>query len=220
MFDIECSLCESRHTHHIHRDETRLDHIRDYYQCRNCRLIIVPPEQRLSPEEEFQRYEMHENHPDDPEYRNFLSRMSKPLLERIPSGSYGLDFGSGPGPTLHIMLEEEGHKMELYDIFYADHPAVFRNKYDFITTTETVEHLSEPYTELNKLWNCLKPGGWLGIMTKRPGEIEDFKDWHYKNDDTHIIFFCDETFNWLGSQWGVLPDFISDDVVLFRKPDA
>ena len=43
------------------------------------------------------------------DYRKFLSRMFKPMMERIEPDSYGLDFGSGPGPTLNLMFEEEGH---------------------------------------------------------------------------------------------------------------
>ena len=34
--------------------------------CGNCKLIFVPPKQRLDADEELSRYEMHENDPDDP----------------------------------------------------------------------------------------------------------------------------------------------------------
>ncbi len=218
MSDNRCVLCESYDTHHIFCDDTRMEDIRDYYHCNICSLIFVPPVQRLAPDEEFQRYELHENDPEDSNYRKFLNRMSKPILERIHPGSYGLDFGSGPGPTLNIMLEKEGHTVEVFDIYYANDPSVFNNKYDFITTTETVEHLFRPWDELNRLWSSLKEGGWLGIMTKRSGGIQEFKNWYYKNDDTHVIFFSDDTFRWLGKQWGAIPEFVSDDVVLFQKP--
>jgi len=51
------------------------------------------------------------NSPDDPRYRAFLSRLFIPLNERIAPESCGLDFGSGPGPTLSVMFEEQGHTM-------------------------------------------------------------------------------------------------------------
>lgn len=218
MSEYHCVLCASQDTDHIFRDDNRMNFVRDYYHCNICSLIFVPPVQRLTPEEEFQRYELHENDPEDPNYRKFLNRMSKPILERIHPGSYGLDFGSGPGPTLNMMLEKKGHTVEVFDIYYANDPSVFKNKYDFITTTETVEHLFRPWDELNRLWSSLKEGGWLGIMTKRSEGIQEFKNWYYKNDDTHVIFFSDDTFRWIGKQWGATPEFISDDVVLFQKP--
>jgi hypothetical protein len=217
MNDIRCVLCDNANTEHLHRDELLFEFIRDYYHCKECYLVFVPPDQRLQPEVEFSRYEEHQNHPEDPDYRKFLSRLSQPLLERMEPESYGLDFGSGPGPTLSIMLEEAGHKVELFDIFYANNPAVFKYEYDFITSTETVEHLFDPLGELNRLWSCLRKGGWLGIMTQRVGNVDEFINWYYKNDDTHVVFFSDETFLWLGRLWGVTPEFVRNDVVFFKK---
>lgn len=216
--NLRCVLCNSEAVVHFYRDDTRLDNVRDYYQCTHCSLVFVAPGQRLSAEEEFERYEMHENCPDDTDYRAFLSRMYRPMVERIEPGSYGLDFGSGPGPALSVMFEEAGHTVELFDIFYANDPSVFDNQYDFITTTETVEHLHNPRKELDRLWACLKKGGWLGIMTKRVSSREAFKNWHYKNDDTHVIFFSADTFNWLGKRWETTPEFEGEDVVLFKNP--
>lgn len=185
--------------------------------CENCRLIFVPPEQRLSAEEEFSRYEMHENNPYDPNYRKFLSRLFNPLQKKLSGNNYGLDFGSGPGPTLHLMFQEEGHTMKIYDPFYADNPSVFEEKYDFITTTETAEHLFDPLMELDRLWNCLKDGGYLGVMTRRWIDQESFKNWHYKNDDTHVIFFHEDTFYWLQKRWNAGLEIYDRDVVIFEK---
>ncbi len=192
-----------------------MDNTCDYYLCSNCHLIFVPPEQRLSADEERSRYEQHENDPDDPRYRKFLSRIFKPLVKKLPDNSFGLDFGSGPGPTLHLMFEEAGHTMRIYDPFYANEPSVFDETYDFITTTETAEHLYDPLKELDRLWSCLKPGGFLGIMTRRWTTIEAFKNWHYKNDDTHVIFFHVDTFRWLAKRWEAELEIYKRDVVIF-----
>ena len=212
-----CVLCKSDDTVHFYTDDTRMEFERDYYHCNRCKLKFVPPEQRLSADEEHSRYEMHENNPDDPNYRKFLSRMFNPMMERIAPNSYGLDFGSGPGPTLSVMFEEEGHNVELYDPFYAPDESVLQSEYDFITTTETAEHLYDPLMELDRLWSCLKPGGFLGVMTKRAGTLEKFKNWHYKNDDTHVVFYHDDTLKWLGERWNSTPEFLRSDVVIFQK---
>ena len=82
---------------------------------------------------------------------------------------------------------------------------------------QVVEHLRDPQKELERLWTCLKQGGWLGIMTKSVARQEEFSQWYYKNDPTHVCFFSRETFVWLAHQWNAEVIFAEGDVVLFRK---
>jgi len=114
--------------------------------------------------------------------------------------SHGLDFGCGPGPTLSIMLEELGHTMKLYDIYYHPERSVLEQQYDFVTATEVIEHLYEPAQVWQQWLNLVKPGGWLGIMTKMVIDVEAFAHWHYKNDLTHVIFFSQATFEYLAER--------------------
>jgi SAM-dependent methyltransferase len=191
---------------------------RDYLSCENCGLVFVPQQFHLSQVDEQAQYDLHENNPDDTGYRKFLNRLADPLFERLPANSQGLDFGCGPGPCLSVMLEEQGHQVDLYDLFYADNRAVFERDYDFITATEVIEHLSQPMTELQRLWKLLKPGGYLGLMTKLVADADKFANWHYKTDPTHISFFSAQSFEYLGEQWGSKPVFIGADVIIFQKP--
>ena len=80
--------------------------------------------------------------------------------------SCGLDFGSGPKPTLSVMFEEAGHCMTTFDYFYENVPSAFERQYDFITATEVVEHLHNPKEELERLWACLKQGRETGHYDK------------------------------------------------------
>jgi len=139
------------------------------------------------------------------------------VLERLTPHSQGLDFGSGPGPTLSVMFEEAGHSMELYDPFYAPELKPLQRKYDFVTASEVVEHLHHPRRDLDRLWKCVKPNGLLGIMTKRVTDQKAFSCWHYKNDPTHVSFFSVETFRWLADVWQATSSVCGADVVLFRK---
>lgn len=209
-----CPLCDSNDVYFYYKDT-----FRSYYQCVSCQLVFVPEEYHLSAEEEKARYELHENDPNDEGYRQFLKRFFEPMNERIPNRAYGLDFGSGPGPTLHLMFEEAGHSMEIYDLFFEDNLSVFKQKYGFICATEVVEHLYQPMNELNRLWGCLKPGGFLGLMTKLVHNKEAFKKWHYIRDETHISFFSKKTFQWIGNQWNANLDFIGNDIIIFEKTD-
>lgn len=139
------------------------------------------------------------------------------MQERLAPGSHGLDFGSGPGPTLSVMFEEVGHPMATYDCFYAVKPWVLEKQYDFITASEVLEHLYNPDMELDRLWTLLKPGGFLGVMTRLVEDLETFDGWWYKNDPTHVCFFSRSTFEWLAARWQASLFFFDEDVMLFEK---
>ncbi len=197
-------------------DYTR-DRLRKYLVCSTCALVFVPEKYHVCRKNEKKRYDLHNNHPDDPGYRKFLSRLFRPLCQRIPAGAKGLDFGCGPGPALAAMFLESGYLIELYDKFYAPENSVFEKTYDFIAAAEVAEHLKKPGPELARLMEMLRPGGILGIMTKLVIDREAFDRWHYKNDQTHVCFFSRQTFQWLADTWQVTVEFIGNDVILLYK---
>jgi len=209
---MACPLCNEAGSQAYHCDRWR-----SYRRCFRCHLVFVPRAHHLSPERERAHYDSHENSPDDPAYRRFLARLEEPLAERLGSAALGLDFGCGPGPTLSVMLEERGHRVALYDRYFAPDTSVLAERYDFITATEVIEHLANPGEVLDQLWLQLVSGGWLGLMTALLEGV-DFPRWYYKNDPTHISFFARETFLWLGRRWGVMPEFPASGVILFQKP--
>lgn len=192
--------------------------LREFLSCPHCLAIHVPRQFHLPAGLEKAEYDKHQNLPQDDGYRRFLSRIVDPLLERIARQAQGLDFGCGPGPVLALMLEEAGHTMSLYDLFYYPDEKVLQQTYDFITATEVVEHLADPVSALDQLWNLLRPGGVLGLMTKRVIDAEAFKTWHYKNDPTHITFFHERTLRWLAGRWQCELQWVGNDVVFFSKP--
>ncbi len=210
---MPCPLCKNKNgCSHFHTDR-----LRDYYRCTCCHLIHVPSTHFLSPLKEKCEYDKHQNSPQDDNYRKFLNRLFTPLKSRIKPNSYGLDFGSGPGPTLSLMFEEAGHRMSIYDPIYAPQKTILTSRYDFITASEVVEHLHDPESELMHIWSILKPGGWLGIMTKLAQNQIAFSKWHYKNDLTHVCFFSTQTMEWLSKHWQADLVIIGKDVILFQK---
>ena len=209
---ITCSLCQSDKTSHFHKEESR-----QFLICLNCEYVFVPKIYHLSEDEEKLRYDTHINDPKDIRYRQFLSQLSEPLLKKISDNSFGLDFGSGPGPTLSLMLEDYGHQVALFDKFYAKDTSVFNRKYDFITATEVIEHLSNPLTEISRLIKCLNDGGYLAVMTQILTSKINFSNWYYKNDPSHIGFFSKKTLSYLASNFDLEVEFISERVIFFRK---
>lgn len=193
------------------------DKRRSYYQCGCCQLVFVPSQYWLSAKSEKKEYDKHINTPEDAGYRAFLNRIFTPVFSRLPPNAKGLDFGCGPGPTLSVMFEEQGVQVNLFDKFYYPDTSVLANQYDFVTATEVWEHLSEPCISLDLQWQCVKPGGLLGVMTKLVRDAEAFKSWHYKNDPTHIIFFSPATLRYLADKWAATLDMVAADSFVFTK---
>ncbi|ORT51687.1 2-polyprenyl-3-methyl-5-hydroxy-6-metoxy-1,4-benzoquinol methylase [Vibrio sp. qd031] len=209
-----CPLCHQPDSEFYHQDKRRI-----YRQCQRCQLVFVEPHFRLDADAEKACYDHHENDPYNDGYRQFLSRMSTPLCERINTDAKGLDFGCGPGPALAYMLREQGYSVNLYDIYYHPDPKPLSQTYDFVTATEVIEHLYQPDIIWSQWLNLLNPGGWLGVMTKMVIDVEAFASWHYKNDVTHVCFYSRATFEYLANRDGLQLDFIGNDVILLRKPE-
>jgi 2-polyprenyl-3-methyl-5-hydroxy-6-metoxy-1,4-benzoquinol methylase len=192
---------------------------REYLRCQHCGLIFVPKKALLPPEEEKARYDLHNNHINDPGYQNFLQQLCQPLIEHIgPPPQRGLDFGCGPGPALAHMLASQGYKMDLYDPNYEPHPEVLKKNYDFVTCTEVMEHLYQPAREWKILLGLVKSGGWLGIMTKLIEDPAAFPKMHYIQDATHVSFYSRATFKFLAKRSALDVKFVGDNVILLHKP--
>ena len=192
----------------------------DYWRCKSCEARFLDGRHRPTPQDEYADYLLHENDPDDPRYRRFLSKLVNPLLDRLGAGLSGLDYGCGPGPALVVMLREAGHEMALYDPFFHPDPSALGRAYDFITCTEVAEHFHRPADEFDRLDRMLRPGGWLGVMTCFQPTDERFANWHYRKDPTHVVFYRQATLRKIAAQLGWTCQIPVKDVALMRKPEA
>jgi hypothetical protein len=200
-----CTLCNST------KIETYILNLRgkNYFICKNCNLIFMDPDQHLNFGEQKIRYNFHQNSIQDIGYVKFLNSCIQPtipFLEKYLEFNHeiGLDYGSGPEPTLFRILEKYGYKMENFDPIYNDF--VLDKTYSYIFSTEVWEHFSNPFLEISKIKNLLKRNGILSIMTSTWNEDIDFKTWHYSNDDTHVSFYHKKSMEWIVEffQWKVL----------------
>lgn len=207
-----CPLCLNRDAAFFVEEPARA-----FHRCPQCSLIFVPARYHLSRIEEKRRYDLHENNPDDPRYREFLNQLVAPLAARLPKGAKGLDFGSGPGPTMSLMFSELGFLTKNYDPFYAKDTNVLERTYDFLACSEAMEHFSNPKKEWEIFMRIVKKGGWIGVMTKLLGEGVDFSSWHYKQEATHICFYSEKTFQWLADRYKLTAHFFGKTVVIFQR---
>lgn len=215
MSAVPCPLCLAPTT----ADPLRL-HARHYHDCATCGLIHLDPADRLARADEAAHYASHQNDPSDAHYRTFLDRLALPLMARLAPGASGLDYGSGPGPTLSVMLGEHGFPTADFDPFFAPDRAPLAAQYDFITCTETVEHFHHPAEEFSRLGAMLRPGGILAIMTELARGDRPLGAWRYLRDPTHVSLYRARTFDWVAATWGWTVSTPRENVLFFTAPAA
>jgi hypothetical protein len=208
-----CPLCEAKGARLFHHKPTR-----SFWRCPKCQLTFVPEDQHISTAEALHIYRYHQNDPNDPHYRLFLNQLASHLPARLAPGARGLDYGSGPGPTLAVMMEEQGYPMQVYDPLFAPDEGALAGSYDFITCSETAEHFAAPAVEFQRFNSLLRPGGWLGVMTRMLEDDAKFPQWWYHRDTTHIAFYRPETMNWIAARFGWRLESPAPNVTLFQKP--
>lgn len=191
---------------------------RHYRRCERCHCTFLQTDQRPSAEAELAEYRRHHNDEQDPGYRRHLAQLGSPLLQRLAPARTGLDYGCGPGPALAGMLREAGHTVALYDPFFQPDAGVLAQHYDFITCTEVVEHFHHPADEFRRLNRLLRPGGWLGLMTRFQTDDTRFAQWHYRRDPTHVVFYREATLRWLADHHGWACEIPAPHVALMYKP--
>lgn len=191
----------------------------NYHTCKTCFLVFMSPSDRLETiTEEKSRYDFHENNPEDQGYVNFLSKLTNPLQKHITSNSKGLDFGCGPGPTIDKIFEKQGIECNNYDLIYYNNKELLSDStYDFVTASECFEHFYDPEKEINTIKNILKKSGVLGIMTSILYDDIQFQTWYYPKDDTHVVFYRPQTFEWIAKKFNFEILEISKNVIILKN---
>jgi hypothetical protein len=143
-------------------------------------------------------------------------KLVHPLVTYLPHKAVGLDYGCGPALSIEPLMRERGMRCASYDpIFAPRRELLMPNTYDFISCSEVVEHFRDPGVEFRRLHGMVKRGGILGVMTRLVPD--DFRNWWYHRDPTHVVFYTEATFHWIAAQVGF--DLLEhhDGVVLLQR---
>ena len=203
----KCIICGSS-TRIINHPKTA-----DFYYCSTCDFIAKDDQQLISKQQELQIYERHNNSIDDPVYVEYFNRFLKDaVFPFVNNGKLGFDFGSGPSPVLsQILKRDHDYQMDIYDPFYAPDKTYIGKKYDLITSTEVVEHLSDSLMTFRLFVKLLKPNGVLAIMTLfHQQDDEAFLKWHYVRDHSHIAFYTAKTMAYIAKEVGLKMIYTND----------
>ncbi len=186
------------------------------FQCGNCHLAYTNPDFYPDYESERERYNLHYNKPEDERYRSFLNRAVLPTLPYLTTGLKALDYGCGSGPTIQFLLREKEISCSNFDpIFYPEFP---QTTFDVIFATECVEHFHHPLIDFQKICSLLRTNGILTIMTHPYQKLEEFPNWYYTKDPTHVVFYHPKTFAFIESEFGLnILATPEERVYIFRK---
>ncbi len=139
----DCIVCSSNLVESFQTSDSL-----NYWHCNSCGARFLDKKHHIDKDSEKKRYLEHENIIEDEGYRNFLSKLSSPLMDKINTNAKGLDFGCGHGPALADIFIKNKYSIDLYDPFFFPNKEIFLRTYDFITCTETAEHFFNPKTRL------------------------------------------------------------------------
>ncbi len=175
----------------------------------------MDPRDRLSPEQERQFYETHNNDVDDPRYQAFVLPITSAVQRDFSPDSLGLDFGAGTGPVITKVLQEQGYALKLYDPFFHRDREVLQHRYDYVVCCEVIEHFGNPAQAFAQLCGCLKPGGKLYCMSVLYNPAIDLSTWYYATDPTHVFFYQAATLHWLQQHLGFASTIIEGRLITF-----
>jgi hypothetical protein len=188
-----------------------------YRYCKNCEFIFLDKKYIVSEDKEKERYLKHNNSFENEGYVKRFEEFIKKIFDNKKDIKTALDFGSGPNPVLKQILEMKGIKTDYYDLYFQPVKVFNKKKYDLITCTEVFEHLKDPIKSLETLKKHINNEGIIVIMTLFHPNLERFKHWWYNNDETHICFYTEKTFNVMALQIGLSISFCDDKDTLILK---
>lgn len=174
---------------------------RPFYLCKNCGVIIT--ESPLTLEEKEQHYQS--QHATEFDWNNYAKSILDAVSFAVTPGTI-LDFGSG-SEFLSDALTSMGYAVDSYEpMLHGDFKTgQYSVCYDLVILNEVIEHLVDVKAVIDSVHSVTRPGGIIYIgtlmtdnMMNEPASFhETFGNWWYKDDQTHVSFFCQLTFEYI-----------------------
>lgn len=180
---------------------------RTFYKCPQCWLIFTNEISTSSEQETHYKKQWRDE--DKSFWKGQVDVLEKIIGKHVKPRRI-LDFGSGSGA-----LTQEFQSRN-YDVTPVE-PMVtgylkdqnFTGKFNVVLAVEVFEHLLNLWDEIEEIEKILEPGGIILAATaltnpfiQRDQAQEEFKEWWYKDDPTHVNFFCNKTLEVMGAVKG------------------
>lgn len=195
---------------------------RNFYRCPLCHFIFTNQTPDSAAQETH--YKGQWGNQDETFWKNQADNIIA-VLSRYGSPRRILDFGSGYG-SLTAQLAGRGYDVTplepmIHGYLKDQH---YPAKFDAVVSVEVIEHLPDFWEELEQLNKVLADGGvmlFATLLTNRFIDAEDareqFAGWWYKDDQTHVNFFCDWSLAVLGRIAGLTIDSYSNQLFVARR---
>lgn len=213
-----CRLCGATTNNFTHLRS------RHFEQCPQCQLIQADSLSLPTRVEEHAEYLLHDNDASQPGYRRFLSPVANLALaclsQHNSKATSILDFGSGSGPTLSVMLGESGWVVQNYDPIFGPFDLPEEGSVNLLLCTEVVEHFHHPNESWSLLFSLISEGGCALVMTEWSNQYTDpkkFIEWRYIREQSHVCFYHQQTFRWLAKKYACSVTFHPPRVVMLQK---
>lgn len=179
----------------------------ELYECPLCGFI--KKKNVLSSCLEKTRYDQHIC---DDGYIKYMNEVYAKIKNHLIDG-LSLDYGCGQIHALSDILVADNRVCDYYDLYYYN--SLKPNIYNNIILIEVLEHIKEPFDELVKLKAMLDKNGRIIVMT---GFVpNDFANWWYLRDSTHISFFKESSIKQLAYMLDMDLELISEDNIFILK---
>ncbi|WP_245539753.1 class I SAM-dependent methyltransferase [Psychroflexus tropicus] len=193
---------------------------RTYFRCKVCNAVFLSNKNYVDLQTEKARYLKHNNDVEDSRYQKFVEPITNAVQLQFPKFASGLDYGCGTGPVASAVLKNNGYKqIALYDPIFHPDLHLLEVKYDFIICCEVMEHFFYPRKEFSLLKSLLKDSGKLYCKTSLLQDgisEEEFKDWWYKDDPTHVFFCSPKTLRFIADHFNFKDLVISPKLIIFN----
>lgn len=208
-----------------------------YIKCKNCGSYFLKKEYFLSEEQQIERYKLHNNDVNNPQYEQYFYKIFIQVKEQINKNLdfLGLksffDYGSGPEPCFISLLNKLKERKEINEnsIINGWDP-LFNNtisdlKYDIVFCIEVIEHFERPQENLKNLVSYCNDKGFLVIKTGFLPEPSIntkecdifFSKWWYRQDSTHVSFFTKKALIDFLHIYDFIVFYENKDLLIFRK---
>jgi glycosyltransferase involved in cell wall biosynthesis/SAM-dependent methyltransferase len=176
---------------------------RPFYLCENCGLIFT--DCYLTQDETSHHYRS--QYSDSFDWNKEAQAMIEMVSFAVTPRKI-FDFGSGSGGLTNA-LRSMGYEVNSYEpMLHGDFSSEdYERDHDLVILNQVIEHTENASKILDDIYSLTRPGGII-FMTTLTTDIminetemfqELFASWWYKDDQTHISFFCQRTFEYICS---------------------
>ncbi len=197
------------------------DH-REFYKCSECCLIFT---------EDFPDKKSEEKHykdqwaATDPDFWKGQVDVLLQLINHYLSPQHILDFGSGSGEMTNEFRKRGFDVTPLEPMTHGYlKDQKYSVKFDVVVAVEVIEHLLEPWDEIHEIEKILAPDGivvFTSLLTNpfidRPDARDQFKNWWYKDDPTHVSFFCNRVLSKMADMRNYDIDIFGNNVFVLKR---